>query len=77
MAKRTHHFLARRTPGVLLTQCWLISVDGPARSGLLYGTLLPEQIEEVAKATGLEVIYEYQPSVKVDTPGQKMLFEGD
>lgn len=40
---------------------WVVREDGMAQAGLLHGQLLPHAVEELAKATGLQVVQEESP----------------
>lgn len=55
---RTFHLLTRTIPGEAHVQLWLIAVDGPSAHSLLHGEVYPATVDEIAAATGLEVIRE-------------------
>jgi hypothetical protein len=58
MTRPTHHLLARSHPASPFLTVWLARRDGPARSALLWGEVLPAALDALAGATGLPVVRE-------------------
>lgn len=52
----TYYLKIRRQEDNMCVQCWLIKSDGPAHSGLLYGEILPDTVDDLAKILGLLVV---------------------